>query len=165
MATSHRFNTLDGMRGIAAIAVMLYHLTQHSSYGIFPNSNLAVDLFFCLSGFVVAFSYLDRLQGSMTVKEFIVKRLIRLYPMFFFGLCLGIIALLLKYLSGQTNLSISQVVTAISLNALYLPFISDFYVQVGNDMRIPDQTGHAFHGKLDSHSSANWTLIPRQTGQ
>lgn len=32
-------------------------------------------------------------------------------------------------------------------------------------MRIPDQAGHAFHGKLDSHSSANWTLIPRQVGQ
>jgi len=32
-------------------------------------------------------------------------------------------------------------------------------------MRIPVQPGHAFHGKLDSHSRANWTLIPRQTGQ
>ena len=32
-------------------------------------------------------------------------------------------------------------------------------------LRIPEQTGHAFHGKLDSHSRANWTLIPRQTGQ
>jgi hypothetical protein len=32
-------------------------------------------------------------------------------------------------------------------------------------MRIPDQTGHAFHGKLDSHSRANWTVIPVQTGQ
>jgi len=33
------------------------------------------------------------------------------------------------------------------------------------ELRIPVQTGHAFHGKLDSHSSRNWTLIPRQTGQ
>jgi len=33
------------------------------------------------------------------------------------------------------------------------------------EVRIPVQTGHAFHGKLDSHSRANWTLIPRQTGQ
>jgi len=32
-------------------------------------------------------------------------------------------------------------------------------------VRIPVQTGHAFHGKLDSHSRANWTLIPRQTGR
>src|SRR4030065_1006595 len=32
-------------------------------------------------------------------------------------------------------------------------------------MRIPDHNGHAFHGKLDSHSRASWTLIPRQTGQ
>ena len=32
-------------------------------------------------------------------------------------------------------------------------------------LRIPVQTGHTFHGKLDSHSRANWTLIPRQIGQ
>ena len=32
-------------------------------------------------------------------------------------------------------------------------------------VRIPVQTGHTFHGKLDSHSRANWTLIPRQIGQ
>lgn len=37
--------------------------------------------------------------------------------------------------------------------------------QYGFRMRIPEQLGHAFHGKLDSDSSANWTLIPRQTGQ
>lgn len=35
----------------------------------------------------------------------------------------------------------------------------------GVNVRIPEQLGHAFHGKLDSDSSANWTLIPRQTGQ
>ena len=40
----------------------------------------------------------------------------------------------------------------------------DAMIEIGH-LRIPVQTGHAFHGKLDSHSRANWTLIPRQTGQ
>ena len=40
-----------------------------------------------------------------------------------------------------------------------------FGYQIYLTMRIPVQTGHTFHGKLDSHSRANWTLIPRQIGQ
>lgn len=31
-------------------------------------------------------------------------------------------------------------------------------------LRIPRQTGHRFHGKLDTHSTANWTVSPAQTG-
>jgi peptidoglycan/LPS O-acetylase OafA/YrhL len=42
----HRFNTLDGMRGLAAIAVMIYHYTQGKAYAIFDNGDLAVDFFF-----------------------------------------------------------------------------------------------------------------------
>ena len=133
MTTSHRFSTLDGMRGIAAIAVMLHHFTSHTSRSIFSNSGLAVDLFFCLSGFVVAFSYLDRLQKSMSVKEFIIKRVIRLYPKFFIGMSLGALAILWKCFSEQTSLTINQTITAISLNSMYLPYISDFYIQIGKD--------------------------------
>jgi peptidoglycan/LPS O-acetylase OafA/YrhL len=124
------------MRGIASIVIVLHHFTQHTSRGIFSNSALAVDMFFCLGGFVVAFSYLDRLQKSMSVKEFLIKRVIRLYPMFFIGMSLGVIAILWKYANGQTNLSVNQAIAAISLNSLYLPYISDFYVQIGKD-KIP----------------------------
>jgi peptidoglycan/LPS O-acetylase OafA/YrhL len=136
MTTSHRFTTLDGMRGVAAIAVMLHHFTSHTSRSIFSNSGLAVDLFFCLSGFVVAFSYLDRLQKSMSVKEFLIKRVIRLYPMFLIGMSLGALAILWKCFSEQTSLTINQTITAISLNSMYLPYISDFYIQLGKD-KIP----------------------------
>ncbi|MDO8790007.1 MAG: hypothetical protein Q7J42_18185, partial [Sulfuritalea sp.] len=34
-----------------------------------------------------------------------------------------------------------------------------------DDVRIPRQTGHRFQANLDSDSTANWTLIPEQTGQ
>ncbi|WP_218121099.1 hypothetical protein [Nitrosomonas mobilis] len=57
------------------------------------------------------------------------------------------------------------------------PYVSTYHTNAGKCihyerhrsrktiLRIPVQPGHAFHGKLDSHSRANWTLIPRQTGQ
>lgn len=130
MSASYRFNTLDGMRGIAAIAVMMNHYVR----SIFQNSHLAVDLFFCLSGFVIAYSYLDHLQKSMTIKEFVSRRLIRLYPMYFVGISIGALALFGKYFSGQTDLSLYQSIKAISLNALYLPYISHFYLNVGGEV-------------------------------
>jgi len=138
------------MRGIASIAIMLHHFTQHTSRSIFSNSGLAVDMFFCLGGFVVAYSYLDRLQKSMSAKEFLIKRLIRLYPMFLIGMSLGAIAILWKYSNGQTNLSINQIIAAISLNSLYLPYISDFYVQVGKD-KVPSE--------IFPTNAPSWSLV------
>lgn len=59
-----RFATLDGMRGIAALIVVMFHFD-----GIFPISAkggyLAVDLFFMLSGFVLAAVYVPRFQRGM----------------------------------------------------------------------------------------------------
>ncbi|MEC5384595.1 acyltransferase [Uliginosibacterium sp. H3] len=129
----HRFTTLDGMRGVAALAVVILHVTQHTSRAYFAGAALAVDLFFCLSGFVIAHSYLDRLNGSMSAGEFILRRVVRLYPMFFIGLCIGAAALLVKSAMGQTSLDGSQAVAAILLNAAYLPYIADFFVIVGKD--------------------------------
>ncbi len=128
----HRFTTLDGMRGIAAIAVMLFHFTRHTSQPVFGAANLAVDLFFCLSGFVIAYSYRRRLQTEMSITEFLIKRLVRLYPMFIIGSIIGAFALLEKVAHGQTSLTPSGAVVAIALNSLYVPYLGDFYVELGN---------------------------------
>lgn len=128
-----RFVTLDAMRGIAALAVMVHHFTIHSSSSLLPGAGVAVDLFFCLSGFVIAHSYLERLQGSMSIGEFLARRLVRLYPMFLCGLALGSVALLAKVAAGQTSLGFAQAGTAIVANALYLPYWADFHVQIGVD--------------------------------
>jgi peptidoglycan/LPS O-acetylase OafA/YrhL len=121
------------MRGIAALAVMFHHFTQHTSSTIFPNAGLAVDLFFCLSGFVIAFSYQDRLLTGMTLSEFAKKRLIRLYPMFLVGVVIGAIALFWKIADGKTNYSYLHGIKAIALNTFYLPHFADLYVQIGNN--------------------------------
>jgi peptidoglycan/LPS O-acetylase OafA/YrhL len=87
----HRFHLLDGMRGIAAAMVFFIHAPGALAH-CFPNGYLAVDLFFCLSGFVVAFSYEHRLMQKLSAKDFFVLRLIRFYPLYI----LGTILLLLR---------------------------------------------------------------------
>ena len=87
----HRFHLLDGLRGIAAFLVVLFHMpTFLCNFGQ-QSAYLAVDFFFCLSGFVIAFSYEKRLSASMSLKDFSAARAIRLYPTYllatFFGLC------------------------------------------------------------------------------
>lgn len=88
MAERRVFVFLDLVRGIAAIAVVL----RHSSFyfpKLLPASHLAVDLFFILSGFVIAFAYQNRLIERLTWIEFTKVRWIRLYPVFLLGALLG----------------------------------------------------------------------------
>ena len=90
--TEYRFQLLDAMRGLAALLVVLYHqpLELQSRFHA-SNSFLAVDFFFCLSGFVVAHAYADRLRNGLTLQGFALIRLIRLYPLFAMSIVIGIV--------------------------------------------------------------------------
>lgn len=79
-AGNQRFVVLDGIRGVAALMVMVMHSTR-----MFPNADLAVDLFFMLSGFVLAHGYGDRLGTAADRRRFVIARLIRLYPLYLAG--------------------------------------------------------------------------------
>ena len=70
------------MRGVAAIVVMLWHSPDLPWHIRNRNGALAVDFFFCLSGFVIAFSYEDRLKKGLKLSSFYAARLIRLYPVY-----------------------------------------------------------------------------------
>lgn len=88
------FHALDAARGIAALIVVLYHLPTAFRGTLFGSGDLAVDFFFGLSGFVLAHAYLDRLgSGRMGVREFMVARMVRLYPFYLLSL-LTLLALL-----------------------------------------------------------------------
>ena len=77
-----RYEILDGMRGIAALLVLTRHTTEFWTFTL-HHSYLAVDLFFLLSGFVLASSYDISLRDRvLSVRRFIFLRLIRLYPLF-----------------------------------------------------------------------------------
>lgn len=88
------FQILDGLRGIAAIAVVVYHFMEfvvpdyHQNF--IAHGHLAVDFFFCLSGFVIAYSYDNRIEKIGT-SSFLKLRFIRLHPMVIIGSIIGLI--------------------------------------------------------------------------
>lgn len=87
------YEILDGLRGVAAVLVVLFHVFEIHSHGdhtkqIINHGYLAVDFFFLLSGFVLGYAYDDR-WGKMTLKDFFKRRIIRLQPMIIAGMVLG----------------------------------------------------------------------------
>ena len=92
----HAFLVLDALRGVAAICIVIYHCTAILSgkeTGWPTNAPMAVDFFFVLSGFVIAHAYEQRLMSGMTFGQFMRIRLIRLYPLYFLGLTLPLVAM------------------------------------------------------------------------
>jgi len=101
--TKPHYELLDGLRGVAAILVLIYHIfegfafaqtTNGEGNGIITTLNhghIAVDFFFVLSGFVISYAYDDR-WGNITLNNFFKRRLIRLHPMLIMGAIIGAIA-------------------------------------------------------------------------
>ena len=90
--TQHRFGTLDGLRGVAAFAVVLYHFgTATGNPYLAPAGKLAVDFFFVLSGFVLAHAYGRRIANrQIGPLEFLRLRFLRLWPTALLGALLGL---------------------------------------------------------------------------
>ena len=87
-----RYEILDGLRGVAALLVVAFHLFETYSkgpaYQIINHGYLAVDFFFALSGFVIGYAYDDR-WDRMTTWGFFKRRLVRLQPMVIMGTLVG----------------------------------------------------------------------------
>jgi peptidoglycan/LPS O-acetylase OafA/YrhL len=122
-ARTHRFHLLDGLRGFAAILVVLYHIPPYlQRWFACPNAFLAVDFFFCLSGFIIAYSYENRILSGMRFGDFCLSRLIRLYPLYFLGSILGLLSVcILAYAGGRSHLRLSDLLVAAVLSLLVLP--------------------------------------------
>ena len=92
LASKPRYEILDGLRGVAALLIVAYHLFETYSTGpagqIINHGYLAVDFFFVLSGFVIGYAYDDR-WDRMTVWSFFKRRVIRLHPMVVYGCAFG----------------------------------------------------------------------------
>lgn len=89
----NHFEVLDGLRGVAALLVVAFHTLEPNDHGIrfkqiINHGYMAVDFFFLLSGFVVAYAYDDR-WPRMSKWEFYKRRLIRLQPMIVMGSLIG----------------------------------------------------------------------------
>ena len=124
--TKPHYNILDGLRGIAALTVVCFHLfeafaTSHLDQRI-NHGYLAVDFFFILSGFVVGYAYDDRWK-KMTVAEFLKRRFIRLHPMVVMGAVIGAVMFYFQGCSvwDVSTVSMSMLLVATLLNALLIP--------------------------------------------
>jgi peptidoglycan/LPS O-acetylase OafA/YrhL len=111
------FEVLDGLRGSAAILIVIFHVFNYSfgwdtPLSLMHHAYLAVDFFFGLSGFVVAYAYDDR-WTRMTTLQFFRIRLIRLHPLVLVGATLG----LLGYLFDPFGKGINQTSTPMLLLA------------------------------------------------
>lgn len=126
LRTKKHFEILDGLRGIAALAVVLFHFMEmaYSDYSknFIAHGFLAVDFFFCLSGFVIGYAYDDRI-GKMGIKEFFKSRLIRLHPLVILGSVLGLLSFLFDPFSGHPEVYGAGKIMLIFLTSIFLvPF-------------------------------------------
>lgn len=110
LASKPRYEILDGLRGVAALIVVAFHLFETYSkgpaYQILNHGYLAVDFFFVLSGFVIGYAYDDR-WDKMSLKGFFKRRLVRLHPMVVMGSLVG--ALFFYFGAGEVFPMIAQV--------------------------------------------------------
>jgi peptidoglycan/LPS O-acetylase OafA/YrhL len=146
MPAQRRYETLDALRGVAALAVVAYHLGQMKlAPELVPHGHLAVDFFFVLSGFVVAHAYEAGLRGPLTFGSFALRRTIRLYPLAILGVVVGFALLMLKWHSFPEKVdSLPRILVSGALNGLLLP------TPFGGD---------ASHHELFPGDSPLWTLF------
>lgn len=121
------YNILDGLRGVAAIMVVWFHIFEAyangRAYAPIGHGYLAVDFFFILSGFVIGYAYDDRWK-TMKTKDFIKRRLIRLQPMVVIGAVIGGAMFYFQGYSGWNDVSqvtIWALLVATIVNALLIP--------------------------------------------
>src|SRR6202789_3570188 len=118
------FEVLDGLRGSAAILIVIFHVFNYSfgwntPLSLMHHAYLAVDFFFGLSGFVVAYAYDDR-WTRMTTLQFFRIRLIRLHPLVLIGATLGLLGYLLDPFSKAMHGGPLSMVLLASLPPLFL---------------------------------------------
>ncbi|TPE42140.1 acyltransferase family protein [Pontibacter mangrovi] len=125
--TKQHFVILDGLRGVAALAVVVFHFMEwiyapDSGKNFIGHGFLAVDFFFCLSGFVIGYAYDDRL-GKMGIMGFFKARLIRLHPLVMLGSVLGLLALLFDPFAPYAGqYGTGKLILLFVCSALLIPF-------------------------------------------
>lgn len=117
------FVTLDGLRGVAALCIVVLHCNRFFGDFTWSSAALAVDLFFVLSGFVLAFAYGERVCEKMSRWQFVKARIIRLYPLYLVGTLLGLVEayLVIRYQQGAIPWNWAKFLAALPFAMVMLP--------------------------------------------
>lgn len=96
---SKKLPNLDALRGFLALCVVIFHIPSISAsvelpnfaeYPIFHRGHEAVYVFFTLSGFlIVNLLYQEKKRGSVNIKNFFIRRILRIYPVYYVVLIFG----------------------------------------------------------------------------
>ena len=134
-----RYDILDGLRGVAAMMVLLYHVFNDAkSFYVWPTTVyefyhgfLGVDFFFILSGFVMGYAYDKQWKNSMTLGGFVKRRLIRLHPMVVMGVLLGAVAFVIQGCTmwDGTEVTIRALILATLMGLFMIPSPSSMDVR------------------------------------
>ncbi len=134
---------LDGLRGVAAIAVLCYHLFEGIAFSAknpiqdMYHGFLAVDFFFMLSGFVMGYAY-DCQWDRMTVRDYVRHRLIRLHPMVVIGVLWGAAMFFMQGCERWDGTQTPAAMVLLSmLMALFLLPVTSFLDVRGNTEAFP----------------------------
>lgn len=149
-----RYELLDGLRGVAAFAVIWYHFFE--GFATSPTDQwmnhgyLAVDFFYVLSGFVIGYAYDDRWRdGGMTAGRFMLRRVIRLQPMVVLSVVLGLVAFLVQ---GSVRWDGSAVPVGMVLLSLLMGlFLIPIFPGMGADVR--------GNGEMFPLNGPSWSLF------
>ena len=142
--TKPHYELLDGLRGVAALFVIFYHVFEGFATSpldqVFNHGHMAVDFFFILSGFVIGYAYDDRWKTSLTVKGFFKRRLVRLHPMVILGAVMGLASYCIQGCTkwDGTQVALPAVLIAFVLGLFLLPVIPGTAADVrGNNEMFP----------------------------
>lgn len=114
--------TLDSIRGIAAVIVVIHHVILMPTFlaafpdrawidcAFFRSGGFLVDLFFVLSGIVMSLSYLQTDFGRFSLRDFMVRRFARVYP-------LHIVMLLVLLLFRLARIGLGMVMAGVVVTA------------------------------------------------
>jgi peptidoglycan/LPS O-acetylase OafA/YrhL len=120
MPKQRAFLTLDGLRGVAAIAVISAHTTALLGFAT-ARPYLAVDFFFMLSGFVLTYAFQQQLDDGLTTFSFLEMRIARLYPLYLLGFVLGALFLIMQERASSHHLDAMTDLALVALGLLILP--------------------------------------------
>ncbi|MFT3850650.1 MAG: acyltransferase [Propionivibrio sp.] len=128
-APGGRYTVLDLMRGLAALAVLLFHMNYMlgSATHLIARGYLAVNFFFILSGFVIAANYHAAVRPALSWQEFLAARIARLWPLFLLTTLIGFVAVTMKATRDLGFLDAPDVFYALALNVLMLPSFVQSY--------------------------------------
>ncbi len=130
--TKPHYELLDGLRGVAALLVIWYHVFEGFAFAgggtieLINHGYLAVDFFFILSGFVIAYAYDDRwAKQTLTLKSFFKRRLIRLHPMVVMGAVIGLVTYLIQgsVMWDGTHVATSMVMLSLLCAMFFIPAV------------------------------------------